>query len=63
MFIEGVAHCVTKVPFREFDVPWKRYYKVYEIEKCPFVALTCGTTFMQNFCNFFPFIPLLENSR
>jgi hypothetical protein len=33
MFIVGVAHCVTLVTLREFDVPWKRYYKVYEIEK------------------------------
>jgi hypothetical protein len=30
MFLVGVAHYVTKVPLREFDVPCKRYYKAYE---------------------------------
>jgi hypothetical protein len=60
MFIVGVAHCVTKIPLRDFDVPWKRYYKAYEIEKYPFVALTCGITSIQNFSNFFPFILFLE---
>jgi hypothetical protein len=33
MFIVGVAHSVTKVPHRDFDVPSKRYYKVYESDK------------------------------
>jgi hypothetical protein len=42
MFIVGVAHYVTKVPLQDFDVPWKRYYKAYEIEKFPFAALTSG---------------------
>jgi hypothetical protein len=56
----GVAHCVTNVPLRDFDVPWKRYYKAYEIEKYPFFALTCGITSIQNFSNFFPFILLFE---
>jgi hypothetical protein len=58
MLIVGVAHCVTKVPLREFDVSWKRYYKAYETEKYPFVALTCGITFIQNFSNFFQFLVL-----
>jgi hypothetical protein len=61
MFIVGVAHFVTNVPLRDFDVPWKRYYKVYEIEKYPFVALTCDTTSIQNFSNFFHFIHFSEN--
>jgi hypothetical protein len=63
LFIIGVAHGVTKVPLRQIDVPWKRYYKAYEIEKIPFVALTCGITSIQNFSNFFPFILFLENSN
>jgi hypothetical protein len=63
MFIVGVAHCVTKVPLRDFDFPWKRYYKAHEIEKYPFLAHTCGITSIQNFGNFFPFILFLENSR
>jgi hypothetical protein len=63
MFSLGVAHCVTKVPLRDFDVPWKRYYKAYEIEKFLFLAITCGITSTQNFRNFFPFLFFLENSR
>jgi hypothetical protein len=62
MFIMGVAHWVTKVPLRDIDVPWKRYYKAYETEKYPFVALTCGITSIQNFSNFFPLILFLGNS-
>jgi hypothetical protein len=62
MFILGVAHCVTKVSLRDFDVPWKRYYKAYEIEKYRFVALTFGITSIQNFSNFFPFMLFLEIS-
>jgi hypothetical protein len=63
MFIVGVAYCVTKVPLCDFDVPWRRYYKAYETEKYPFVALTCGITSIPNFSNFFPFLLFLENSR
>jgi hypothetical protein len=63
MFSLSVTHYVTKVPLREFDVPWKRYYEAYEIDKYPFVALTCGITSIQNFSNFFPFILFVENSR
>jgi hypothetical protein len=55
MFIVGVAHCVNKVPLRKFDDSWKLYYKAYETEKYPFVALTCGITSIQNDNNFFPF--------
>jgi hypothetical protein len=60
LFIVGVAHCVRKVPLRDFYVPLKRYYKAYQIEKYPFVALTCGITSIQNFSNIFPFILFLE---
>jgi hypothetical protein len=63
MFIVGLAHGVTNVPLRDFDVHLKRYYKSYETENFPFVALTCGITSIQNFSNFFPFILILENSR
>jgi hypothetical protein len=63
IFIVGVAHCVTKVPLRDIDVPCKRYYKAYEIEKYPFVALTCGITSIQSVSNLFPFILFLENKR
>jgi hypothetical protein len=63
MFIVGVAHYVTKVPLRDFNVPWKRNYKAYEIEKYPFLALTCGISSIQNLSNFFPFKLFLENSR
>jgi hypothetical protein len=63
MFIAGVAHWVTKVPLRELDVLWKRYYKAYEIGKYPFVALICGITSIQNFSNLFLFILFVENSR
>jgi hypothetical protein len=59
----GVAHFITKVPLREFDVPWKRYYTAYEINNYSFVAVTCGITSIQNFSNFSPFIPLIDNSR
>jgi hypothetical protein len=62
MFIVGVAHCDSKVPLREFYVPWKRYYKACVLEKYPFVARTCGITFIQIFSIFFPFILSLENS-
>jgi hypothetical protein len=58
-----VAHCVNKGPLRDFDVPWKRYYKAYEIEKYPFGAITCGIKFIQNFSNFFPVILFVENSK
>jgi hypothetical protein len=63
MFIVGVANGATKVPLRDFAVPWKRYYKAYETEKYPFVALKCGITSVQNFSNFFPLLLFLENSR
>jgi hypothetical protein len=63
MFIVGVAYCAIKVPLRDFDVRWKRYYKAYEIEKYPFVALSCGITSIQNFSNFFSLILFLEYSR
>jgi hypothetical protein len=60
MFIVGVAHWVTNLPLRDFDVPWIRYYKSYEIEKYPFVVLTCFITSIQNLSTFFPFILFLE---
>jgi hypothetical protein len=63
IFIEGMAHCVNKIPLRDFDVPWRRYYKAYETEKYSFVALTFGITSIPNFSNLFPFILFLENSR
>jgi hypothetical protein len=63
MFIVGVAHCVTKVKVRESDVPWKRYYKAYEVDNYPFVIIACGIKSIQNFSNFFPFILFLENTR
>jgi hypothetical protein len=63
MFIVGVTRCVTLVTLREFDVPWKRYCKVYEIEKEPLVAVTYGITSIQNFSNLFLFILFVENSR
>jgi hypothetical protein len=63
IFTVGVALYVTKVPLRDFDVHWKQYYKAYEIEKYPFVVLTCGITSIQYFCNVFPLIFFLENSR
>jgi hypothetical protein len=51
------------VPLPDFDDPSERYYKAYEVEKYPFVALTCGITSIHNFSIFFPFILFLENSR
>jgi hypothetical protein len=61
MFIVGVAHGVTKVPLRDIDVTWKRYYKAYKAEKYPFVALTSGIRSIENFSNFFPLMLFLEN--
>jgi hypothetical protein len=63
MFVVDVAHFVTNDTPREFDLPWLRYCKVYEIEKYTFVVLTCGITSIHNFSDFRPSIHLLRNSK
>jgi hypothetical protein len=51
MFVVGVAHCVTKMSPREFNIPLLRYCKIYEIKEYVFDELSSGITSIQYFSN------------